>query len=106
MAIPGPIKMRGSSPKQLLVNALNGALPETLVQRPKRGFTLPFEHWMRDTLRPEIESTLKRIGTGPLNGLLDPHGTRHVWAEFLNGQTSWSRPWSLFVLQRWCEQNV
>jgi asparagine synthase (glutamine-hydrolysing) len=106
MAIPGAMKVSGSSPKQLLVNALNGALPNTLVQRPKRGFTLPFEHWMRDTLKPEIESALRRIGTGPLNGLLDPHGAREVWADFLQGETSWSRPWSLFVLQRWCEQNV
>ena len=50
--------MSGSSPKQLLVNALQGMLPDSLVQRPKRGFTLPFEHWMRAALRPEIESTL------------------------------------------------
>ncbi len=106
MAIPGAMKMSGSSPKQLLVNALHGALPDTLVQRPKRGFTLPFEHWMRDTLKAEIESTLRRIGTGPLNGLLDSHGAREVWADFLKGETSWSRPWALFVLQRWCEQNV
>jgi asparagine synthase (glutamine-hydrolysing) len=106
MAIPGPMKMSGSSPKQMLVNALQGALPDSLVQRPKRGFTLPFEHWMRAALRPEIESTLRRIGTGPLNGLVDSHGARDVWADFLKGETSWSRPWSLFVLQRWCEQNV
>ena len=106
MAIPGSMKVSGSSPKELLVNALNGALPDSLVQRPKRGFTLPFEHWMRDTLKREIESALRRIGTGPLNGLLDPHGAREVWADFLKGETSWSRPWSLFVLQRWCEQNV
>jgi asparagine synthase (glutamine-hydrolysing) len=106
MAIPGEIKVGGPSPKQLLVNALRGALPDTLVRRPKRGFTLPFEHWMRDALRPEIESTLKRFSSGPLNGLLDSHGARQVWADFLKGETSWSRPWSLFVLQRWCEQNV
>lgn len=106
MTIPGPMKMSGSLPKRILVNALQGALPDSLVQRPKRGFTLPFEHWMRDTLKPEIESTLRRIGTAPLNGLLDPHGARQVWADFLKGETSWSRPWSLFVLQRWCEQNV
>jgi hypothetical protein len=28
-----------------------------------------------------------------------------VWTDFQNGRTSWSRPWSLHVLQRWCERN-
>jgi asparagine synthase (glutamine-hydrolysing) len=106
MGIPGSVKTGGSSPKHLLVEALSGALPDTLVRRPKRGFTLPFEHWMRGALRSEMESTLKRIATAPLGGVLNAKGAREVWADFLTGETSWSRPWSLFVLQRWCEQNV
>jgi asparagine synthase (glutamine-hydrolysing) len=106
MAIPGNSKVGGPSPKHLLVDALRGALPDTIVWRPKKGFTLPFEHWMRDALRPEVESTLRRLGTGPLNGLVSPEATRRVWDGFMQGETSWSRPWSLFVLQRWCEQNV
>jgi asparagine synthase (glutamine-hydrolysing) len=106
MALPGPLKIGGSSPKQLLVNALHGAVPDLLIKRPKRGFTLPFEHWMRDALRAEIENTLNRIDAGPLQGLLDSGSARKVWTDFMNGETSWSRPWSLFVLQRWCEQNV
>jgi asparagine synthase (glutamine-hydrolysing) len=106
MAIPGTQKTGGPLPKHLLVDALNGALPDMLVRRPKRGFTLPFEYWMRGTLRSEMESTLKRIATSPLGAILSPKAARDVWADFLNGETSWSRPWSLFVLQRWCEQNV
>jgi asparagine synthase (glutamine-hydrolysing) len=106
MAIPGSLKTGGSSPKHLLVDALEGALPDALVRLPKRGFTLPLEHWMRGALRSEMESTLKRIATAPLGGFLNPKGARDVWADFLSGETSWSRPWALFVLQRWCEQNV
>ena len=106
MAIPGSLKVGGPSPKHLLVDALQGALPDTIVRRPKKGFTLPFQHWMRDTLRPEVESTLKRIGSGPLNGIVSPEAALSVWAGFMRGETSWSRPWALFVLQRWCEQNI
>jgi len=29
-----------------------------------------------------------------------------VWNRFLAGKTSWSRPWSLFVLAKWCDQNL
>lgn len=108
MRIPGFAKM-GSTPKRLLVEALDGTLPDEIVHRPKRGFTLPFEHWMRQELRQEIDPLLgaKRIDEGPLGSILDGKETERVWNDFLAGRTSWTRPWSLYVLQRWCElQNI
>ncbi len=107
LALPGAWKVNGT-PKKLLVGALAGSLPEEIVHRPKRGFTLPFEHWMRQELRAEIEPVLgkKRIGEGPLGGLLDTRYVDKVWKDFLGGETSWSRPWSLYVLQRWCELHL
>jgi hypothetical protein len=38
--------------------------------------------------------------------MLSASSVREVWSRFLAGRTSWSRPWSLFVLKRWCEQNL
>jgi asparagine synthase (glutamine-hydrolysing) len=107
LALPGEWKLNGT-PKKLLVDALSGSLPDEIVHRPKRGFTLPFEHWMRQELRPEIEPVLakKRISDGPLGELLDANQVGQVWKEFLSGETSWSRPWSLYVLQRWCELHL
>jgi asparagine synthase (glutamine-hydrolysing) len=107
LALPGEWKLNGT-PKKLLVGALAGSLPDEIVHRPKRGFTLPFEHWMRQELRPEIEPVLekKRISEGPLGGLLDASQVEQIWGDFLGGETSWSRPWSLYVLQRWCELHL
>jgi asparagine synthase (glutamine-hydrolysing) len=107
LALPGAWKLNGT-PKNLLVGAMGGSLPDEIVHRPKRGFTLPFEHWMRQELRSEIEPVLskKRIGEGPLGGLLDGVQVENVWNKFLGGETSWSRPWSLYVLQRWCEVHL
>jgi asparagine synthase (glutamine-hydrolysing) len=104
LALPGQWKLNGT-PKKLLVGALAGSLPDEIVHRAKRGFTLPFEHWMRQELRSEIEPVLSkdRICEGPLGGLLDGNQVEQVWKSFLAGATSWSRPWSLYVLQRWCE---
>jgi asparagine synthase (glutamine-hydrolysing) len=90
----------------LLVNALRGELPENIVHRPKRGFTLPFEHWLRDALRAEIEASLNKIADGALGPFICQPAALRVWQDFLEGKTSWSRPWSLFILQRWCEQNI
>ena len=107
LALPGEWKLNGT-PKKLLVGALAGSLPDEIVHRPKRGFTLPFEHWMRQELRSEIEPVLskKRITEGPLGGLLDGNQVEQSWKSFLGGATSWSRPWSLYVLQRWCELHL
>ena len=33
-------------------------------------------------------------------------GVREVWSDFLAGKTSWSRPWSLYVLNEWCRRNL
>ncbi|HXW99995.1 MAG TPA: asparagine synthase (glutamine-hydrolyzing) [Candidatus Acidoferrales bacterium] len=107
LSLPGKWKLNGT-PKKLLVAALAGSLPDEIVHRPKRGFTLPFEHWMRQELREEIEPVLeaKRINNGLLGGLLDGVQVQNVWKDFLRGTVSWSRPWSLYVLQRWCEQHL
>jgi asparagine synthase (glutamine-hydrolysing) len=103
LTLPAKWKMDGGTTKPLLVAALRGELPQEIVHRRKRGFTLPFEHWLRDELRAEVESTLRRIADGPLATVLNGHAVNRIWNDFLRERTSWSRPWSLYVLQRWCE---
>jgi asparagine synthase (glutamine-hydrolysing) len=104
--LPGAWKLDSRTPKPLLVHALHGQLPDEIVHRPKRGFTMPFEHWLRDTLRPNVEESLHEIGEGALSSVIREAAVRRVWEDFLAGRTSWSRPWSLYVLQRWCQQHL
>ena len=106
LALPGSWKLDSGTPKPLLVKALGGQLPEQIVHRQKRGFTLPFEHWLRDALRPVVEESLRKIGDGVLGTLISESAVRGVWEDFLTGRTSWSRPWSLYVLQCWCQQHL
>jgi asparagine synthase (glutamine-hydrolysing) len=101
-ATPGKAKLDGRVPKKLLLGSLQVELPASIVNRPKRGFTLPFERWLRGDMRSAAETTL---GTGNF-GLLKADAVRQVWQRFLGGHTSWTRPWSLFVLTRWCELNL
>ena len=98
--LPGSIKQTPGVPKSLLVDALADLLPSEVVSQPKRTFTLPWEHWLRDTLRNEVEAELQNLAP-PLRECLSGHRVEQVWTDFLAGQTSWSRVWSLFVLNRW-----
>jgi asparagine synthase (glutamine-hydrolysing) len=106
LALPGSWKLDTGVPKPLLVKALHGQLPDTIVHRPKRGFTLPFEHWLRSDLRPVVEAALNQIADGALGTLISQPAALRVWNDFLERRTSWSRPWSLYVLQSWCEQHL
>jgi asparagine synthase (glutamine-hydrolysing) len=101
--IAGTKKVQGASPKALLLANLGVELPREIVKRPKRGFTLPFEHWLRGEMRPVVEEALTGNAAGHV---LKTEAAREVWTRFLAGETSWSRPWSLFVLKRWCEANL
>jgi asparagine synthase (glutamine-hydrolysing) len=100
--IPGKVKLHAHVPKKLLLDSLGVELPESIVNRPKRGFTLPFERWLRADMKSAVEATLEAGNVG----LLNPDAVRKVWQRFLDGHTSWTRPWSLFVLTRWCEFNL
>ncbi len=102
--IPGPRKLEGNSPKSLLLASLEVELPQEIVNRPKRGFTLPFERWLRGEMKPVVEDALLNSNWDQTS--LKADAVREVWVRFLAGKTSWSRPWSLFVLQRWCQQNL
>jgi asparagine synthase (glutamine-hydrolysing) len=102
MAVPDAFKAPGATPKPLLVESLGSALPREIVHRPKKGFTLPFEPWMRNQLRGFCES---RLGGGGLagRGLFDRDRLAGMWTSFLRGGTdvSWSRLWILVTLETW-----
>lgn len=106
LGLPGAWKLNGGRPKPLLHDALGDLLPAEIVNRPKMGFTLPFEHWMQTRLRDEIETAFaddKHYESMGLSG----RAVREVWRQFLRAPHSigWSRPWALYVLGRWCAQH-
>ena len=80
-------------------------LPESVVFRKKMGFTFPFETWLKTHLKTEIENVLFSP-ISALDSCISEIAVRKVWQEFLEGKTSWSRPWSLYVLKKWVVQNL
>jgi asparagine synthase (glutamine-hydrolysing) len=106
MALPDASKQPGAGPKPLLVQALGGALPDEVVSRPKQGFTLPFDPWMRSALREFCEERLGPRGLAG-RGFLQPTGVGALWASFLSGSraTTWSRVWMLVALDAWLDRH-
>ncbi len=104
-ALPGAMKRGDNVPKTLLVRALEDLLPSDIVGQPKRTFTLPWEHWLRGPLRDRVAAGLHDLAPALLP-LLHSSAVLAVWQEFLSGRTSWSRPWSLFVLNEWVRRHI
>jgi len=103
--LPQRLKQRRGTDKALLVAALGELLPTEVVHQPKRTFTLPWEKWLRGPLREPVEAGLSNLAP-TLASALEPAAVRAVWQDFLNGQATWSRPWSLYVLNRWVERHL
>jgi asparagine synthase (glutamine-hydrolysing) len=106
LGLPGEWKLNGTRPKPLLADVFSDLLPPKFLERSKMGFTLPFEKWMRQSLRQEISNTLQDRQRLTQTGL-DCEGVAGVWEGFQRSPASvgWSRPWSLYVLAKWCEIN-
>jgi asparagine synthase (glutamine-hydrolysing) len=103
--LPRSLKYVGGVPKSLLLEALSGLLPDEVVGQPKRTFTLPWEVWLRGSLGVRLSQDLANL-TPPLLQYLEPRSVRGTWQNFVSGQTNWSRPWSLFVLNEWVRHHV
>jgi asparagine synthase (glutamine-hydrolysing) len=104
-ALPDAARHRAGTQKALLVEALGGLLPEEILAQRKKTFTLPWEEWLRGPLRPRLEASFAAI-TPSLAPHLRAEGVRGVWTAFLEGKTSWSRPWALYVLNEWCRHHL
>jgi asparagine synthase (glutamine-hydrolysing) len=102
-----PDAVRGSDgrPKALLKAAIGDLLPQDILGQKKRTFTLPWEEWLRGPLRKRIESSFAEPA-GALAPYLRSDGVGAVWSAFLAGKTSWSRPWSIYVLNEWCRRHL
>jgi asparagine synthase (glutamine-hydrolysing) len=81
-------------------------LDPALFERPKQGFVLPFDRWIRRGLKDAMDQTLRdpqAIAPAGLNAV----AVERLWRAFLDGAPGmyWSRVWSVYVFIRWCHRN-
>lgn len=100
-SLPLGMKLRDGRGKWLLRRVLDRYVPEHLIDRPKMGFALPIDRWLRGPLRDWAEALLdpRRIEA---DGLLRSAPVRQVWQEHLSGQRNWQHQlWCVLMLQAW-----
>jgi asparagine synthase (glutamine-hydrolysing) len=103
--LPKGAKYVKGAPKALLVEALSDVLPDSVVGQAKRTFTLPWDLWLRGPLGVRLSQDLANL-TPELQQYMNLRAVRGAWQNFIIGQTTWSRPWSLYILNAWISRHV
>jgi asparagine synthase (glutamine-hydrolysing) len=88
--------------KIALLNATRDLVPPAIFERPKQGFVLPIERWIRGPLR---EFAVEGMGRLWDMNIISAGSPRRLVADFERGEVSGSRLWQLIVLGYWAERN-
>jgi asparagine synthase (glutamine-hydrolysing) len=100
-SLPADLKMRGGRPKWALQELLARHVPRALTERPKMGFSIPLEAWLRGPLRGWAEDMLdpERLRR---EGYFDPGTVRRAWSAHLSGKQALQyHLWPILMFQAW-----
>ena len=100
--LPLDFKIRRGTTKWLLRQLLHRYVPPALVDRPKMGFGVPLDSWMRGPLRDWAEALLdeRRLRE---EGFFRPQPIRNAWDEHLRGHNNQYKLWVILMFQSWLE---
>ncbi|MGB7972111.1 MAG: asparagine synthase (glutamine-hydrolyzing) [Candidatus Deferrimicrobiaceae bacterium] len=102
--LPMEYKVRGGETKFPLRKVLYRHVPKELIDRPKMGFGIPVNRWLRNELRPLLDEYLDG-GRVRREGFLRPEGVDRVVREHLSGRRDHQyRLWALLVFAMWRER--
>jgi asparagine synthase (glutamine-hydrolysing) len=101
--LPLELKVRHGKGKIVLRRILDRYVPADLIERPKMGFAIPLEDWLRGPLRDWAESLLDPAVLRRQQ-FLEVNAVRSKWDEFLAGRGDWKyHLWAVLMFQAWLE---
>lgn len=102
-SLPMHMKLRDGKGKWLLRQLLDRHVPRALIERPKQGFGVPLDDWLRGPLRGWAEALLAEDRLRR-EGYFHPAPILHAWRRHVRGEASYGyRLWSVLMFQAWLE---
>jgi asparagine synthase (glutamine-hydrolysing) len=104
LGLPRDLKVRAGVSKWLLRQVLYRHVPPELVERPKKGFSVPLASWLRGPLREWAEHLLDRRRLRS-QGLFEAQPIRGMWHAHRTGRQDWSTVlWNVLMFQSWLDR--
>jgi asparagine synthase (glutamine-hydrolysing) len=104
-SIPSELKLNHPQGKWILRQVLKKYVPESLTERPKMGFGIPIDQWLRGALRPWAEELLS-VSSLQDSGL-NTQPIRQRWEEHVSGARNWHYSlWPVLMYQAWCKTSL
>jgi len=104
--LPLAMKLRGRHAKWLLKEVLARYVPRELFDRPKQGFSVPLDRWLRGPLREWGEDVLAPAGLRR-QGYLNEQLVQSVWSRHQAGEVDASHQlWAVLMFQEWLQSET
>jgi asparagine synthase (glutamine-hydrolysing) len=101
--LPLDLKIRNSQGKWILRRLLSRYVPAQIFERPKRGFAVPIDRWLRKDLK-DWAAALIDPHRLVREGFLDPRPVQKLWGEHQSGKRDWQyHLWNILMFQAWLE---
>jgi asparagine synthase (glutamine-hydrolysing) len=98
--LPSRFKIKGSTQKIILKKAFAQLLPQSILKRPKHGFTVPLDAWFRCELRSMAEQAL--LQSAPMAEWFNTACIRQLWNDHQSGRCNHGAPlWGLLMFSLW-----
>lgn len=103
-SLPFDMKIRNGESKWLLKQVLYRHVPKEIINRPKMGFGVPIDHWLRGDLREWADDLLNPVRLKS-EGFFDPAPIQEKWKQHISGQRNWQyQLWDVLMFQAWLAQ--
>ena len=105
LKIPHSLKFKDGNGKWILKKILNQYVPKKFTTRPKMGFAVPLDTWLRGPLRDWVENLINENRLKQ-EGYFNHSLIRKKWTEHLSGKKNWhSDLWDVLMFQAWIDVN-